>query len=63
MNQGQIVGPAMLFNIVMRWPRATPMLLLSGYAAAAFAGVAPIPTAVVDIVHVTEHAVKTAITP
>jgi len=53
----------MLFNIVMRWPRATPMVLLSGYAAAAFAGVAPIPTAVVDIVHVTEHAVKTAITP
>jgi len=38
MNQGQIVGPAMLLNIVMRWPRASPMVALCVYTAAAYAG-------------------------
>jgi len=46
MNQGQIVGPAMLLNIVMRWPRASPMVALCVYTAAAYAGDKPVPEAV-----------------
>ena len=49
-NQGQMIGPAMLLNVIMRWPRATPIVALCGYTAAAFAGVAPLPNAVTQVV-------------
>ena len=38
MNQGQIVGPAMLMNIIMRWPRAAPIVAMCAYGATAYAG-------------------------